>query len=197
MNAIDHPLVAAYLDSVARETPGLPAERRAELLADLREHIEVSDARDDAGIRAVLAELGDPRTVAASALAEEGTTSPAPSPAHVADGPRPAGPLAGRQAARIVAALPALGGLLLLGSPYAGAVVLAVGLALLWKSPLWDARHKRIATATSVAVPVLLLLGGLFLAGGGIGPVELLLIGAFSVGLPAAGALVLMRALRA
>ncbi|MFK3728991.1 HAAS signaling domain-containing protein [Streptomyces sp. NPDC088090] len=193
MNAIDHPLVAAYLDSVARETPGLPAERRAELLADLREHIEVSDARDDAGIRAVLAELGDPRTVAASALAEEGTTSPAP----VADGPRPAGPLAGRQAARIVAALPTLGGLLLLGSPYAGAAVLAVGLALLWKSPLWDARHKRIATATSVAVPVLLLLGGLFLAGGGIGPVELLLIGAFSVGLPAAGALVLMRALRA
>ncbi|MFE0339599.1 HAAS signaling domain-containing protein [Streptomyces sp. NPDC058955] len=93
MNAIDHPLVAAYLDSVARETAELPADRRAELLADLREHIEVSDARDDAGVRAVLAELGEPRTVAASALAEEGprtTATAAPAPAPTA--PAPTGP---------------------------------------------------------------------------------------------------------
>ncbi|WP_282694588.1 hypothetical protein [Streptomyces sp. CC208A] len=189
MNAIDHPLVAAYLDTVARETAGLPAERRAELLADLREHIEVSDARDDAGIRAVLAELGEPRTVAASALAEEG-------PAGTA-APLPAGPLSGRSAARLVATLPALGGLLILGSPFAGALTLAIGLALLWKSPLWDTRHKRIGTATAVTVPVLLLIGGLVLTAGRIGPVEVLLIGAFSIGLPVAGAMVLLRALRA
>ncbi|MFI8420706.1 HAAS signaling domain-containing protein [Streptomyces sp. NPDC085479] len=188
MNAIDHPLVAAYLDSVARETAALPADRRAELLADLREHIEVSDARDDAGIRAVLAELGDPRTVAASALAEEeprATASPAPT-----------GPLSGRQAARLVAVLPALGGLLALASPFAGTLVLAVGVALLWRTPLWDARHKRIGTATAVAVPALLLLGGLLLAGGRLGPVEVLLIGVLGVGVPASGVLVLLRALR-
>ncbi|GGR56118.1 HAAS signaling domain-containing protein [Streptomyces roseolus] len=189
MNAIDHPLVAAYLDSVARETAGLPAERRAELLADLREHIEVSEARDDEAVRAVLAELGEPRTVAASALAEEG----APATAVTAV---PTGPLAGRQAARIIAVLPALGGLLILGSPFAGALVLAIGLALLWKTPLWDARHKRIGTATALAVPVLLLLGGLFLAGGWVGPVELLVIGVFAIGVPVSGALVLTRALR-
>ncbi|MFF8807821.1 HAAS signaling domain-containing protein [Streptomyces omiyaensis] len=192
MNAIDHPLVAAYLDSVARETAELPADRRAELLADLREHVEVSEAADDDAIRAVLDGLGEPRTVAASALAEEGPRTGATTTAVLA----PVGPLSGRRAARLIAALPALGGLLILGSPFAGALVLAIGLALLWKTPLWDARHKRIGTATSVAVPLLLLLGGLLLAGGRIGPLELLLLGVFLVGVPAAGALVLLRALR-
>ncbi len=192
MNAIDHPLVAAYLDAVARETADLPAERRAELLADLREHIEVSEAHDEAEVRAVLAGLGEPRTVAASALAEEGTPAPAPTAPT-----GPAGPLAGRPAARIIAVLPALGGLLILGSPFAGTLVLAIGLALLWKTPLWDARHKRIGTVTAVAVPILLLLGGLFLARGGIGPIELLVIGVFSIGVPVYGAMVLRRALRA
>ncbi|MFD4371180.1 HAAS signaling domain-containing protein [Streptomyces sp. NPDC058486] len=192
MNAIDHPLVAAYLDSVARETAELPAERRAELLADLREHIEVSDAQDDAGVRAVLAELGEPRTVAASALAEE----EGPRAAGTSALPAGIGPLSGRQVARLVAALPALGGLLVLGSPFAGTLVLAIGLALLWKSPLWDVRHKRIGTATSVAVPALLLLGGLLLSTGRLGPVEVLLIGLFALGVPVAGAVVLLRTLR-
>ncbi|MFI8325479.1 HAAS signaling domain-containing protein [Streptomyces sp. NPDC085529] len=193
MNATDHPLVAAYLDSVARETAELPADRRAELLADLREHIEVSEAQDDAGIRAVLAELGEPRTVAASALAEEGPQTPATAPAPAL---APTGPLAGRQAARLVAALPALGGLTVLAEPVLGALVLAIGLALLWMSPLWTTRHKRIGTATAVAVPVVLLLGGLMLAGGRIGPLELLLIGVFLVAVPAVGAAVLLRAVR-
>ncbi|MFF5504802.1 HAAS signaling domain-containing protein [Streptomyces roseolus] len=195
MNAIDHPLVAAYLDSVARETADLPAERRAELLADLREHIEVSEARDDDAIRTVLAELGEPRTVAASALAEEGTSTTAATATAV--GAVPAGPLAGRPAARVIAFLPALGGLLILGSPFAGTLVLAIGLALLWRTPLWDARQKRIGTATATAVPVLLLLGGLLLAAGRVGPLELLVIGVFSIGVPLSGALLLTRALRA
>ncbi|MER6474674.1 HAAS signaling domain-containing protein [Streptomyces filamentosus] len=192
MNAIDHPLVAAYLDAVARETAELPAERRAELLADLREHIEVSGAPDDAGIRAVLTELGEPRTVAASALAEEGTAGGSAPKAPDA----PAGPLAGRQTARLIVALPTLGGLLVLGSPFAGTLMLAIGLALLWKSPLWGNRHKWIGTATSVAGPGLLLLGGLALSAGRIGPVEVLLISVFMIGVPLLGARVLLRALR-
>ncbi|MEU3401921.1 HAAS signaling domain-containing protein [Streptomyces filamentosus] len=192
MNAIDHPLVAAYLDAVARETAELPAERRAELLADLREHIEVSGAPDDAGIRAVLTELGEPRTVAASALAEEGTAGGSVPKAPDA----PAGPLAGRQTARLIVALPTLGGLLVLGSPFAGTLMLAIGLALLWKSPLWGNRHKWIGTATSVAGPGLLLLGGLALSAGRLGPVEVLLISVFMIGVPLLGARVLLRALR-
>ncbi|MFF6885866.1 hypothetical protein ACFY9F_22130 [Streptomyces sp. NPDC012421] len=98
-SATDHPLVAASLDSVARETAALPADRRAELLADLREHIEVSDARDEAGIRAVLAELGDRRTVAASALAEaDAVGRPAQAHRH-GDGRGRAGAAAPRRSA--------------------------------------------------------------------------------------------------
>ncbi|MFE0340018.1 hypothetical protein, partial [Streptomyces sp. NPDC058955] len=96
----------------------------------------------------------------------------------------------------LIAALPALGGLTVLAEPVLGGLVLAIGLGLLWMSPLWTTRHKRIGTATAVAVPALLLLGGLMLAGGRIGLLELLLIGVFLVAVPAAGALVLLRALR-
>ncbi|WP_055530409.1 HAAS signaling domain-containing protein [Streptomyces graminilatus] len=66
-------LVRDYLSAVEREASALPADRRQELLADLTEHIEVTRAeRPDAAIGEVLAELGDPRTIAATALAEAG-----------------------------------------------------------------------------------------------------------------------------
>ncbi|WP_327273692.1 hypothetical protein OG609_17660 [Streptomyces sp. NBC_01224] len=66
-------LVRDYLSAVEREASALPADRRRELLADLAEHIEVTRAeRPDAAIGEVLAELGDPRTIAATALAEAG-----------------------------------------------------------------------------------------------------------------------------
>lgn len=62
-----------YLSAVEREASALPADRRQELLADLAEHIEVTRAeRPGAAIGEVLAELGDPRTIAATALAEAG-----------------------------------------------------------------------------------------------------------------------------
>ncbi|QEU96887.1 hypothetical protein CP970_43435 [Streptomyces kanamyceticus] len=65
--------VRDYLSAVERETSALPADRRQELLADLAEHIEVTRAeRPDTAVGEVLAELGDPRTIAATALAEAG-----------------------------------------------------------------------------------------------------------------------------
>ncbi|MEU8891548.1 hypothetical protein [Streptomyces sp. NPDC048442] len=65
--------VRDYLSTVEREASALPADRRQELLADLAEHIEVTRAeRPAAPIGEVLAELGDPRTIAATALAEAG-----------------------------------------------------------------------------------------------------------------------------
>jgi len=73
--------VRDYLSAVEREASALPADRRQELLADLAEHIEVTRAeRPDAVIGEILAELGDPRTIAATALAESGA-GPAASPA--------------------------------------------------------------------------------------------------------------------
>lgn len=65
--------VSDYLCAVEREASELPADRRRELLADLAEHIEVTRAeRPHITIGEVLAELGDPRTIAATALAEAG-----------------------------------------------------------------------------------------------------------------------------
>ncbi|MYQ46561.1 DUF1700 domain-containing protein [Streptomyces sp. SID4985] len=65
--------VRDYLSAVERETSALPAERRQELLADLAEHIEVTRAeRPGTALGEILAGLGDPRTIAATALAEAG-----------------------------------------------------------------------------------------------------------------------------
>lgn len=65
--------VRDYLSVVEHEASTLPADRRQELIADLAEHIEVTRAeRPDAAIGKILAELGDPRTIAATALAETG-----------------------------------------------------------------------------------------------------------------------------
>ncbi|MEU6933864.1 hypothetical protein AB4225_17900 [Streptomyces sp. 2RAF24] len=181
MNAIDHPLVTAYLDAVARETSALPAERRAELLADLREHIEVSGTETDAQVRRALDDLGDPRTVAASALAEE--------PLAASAVRRP-----GRT--RLTVVLLAVAGLLVLFNAFVGAVALLAGLVLLWGSPQWSTRQKVIGTATCAAVPFVVVFGSLALAGSRIGPTELLVIAALSLAVPVAGATTLSRAAR-
>ncbi|MDR3081909.1 MAG: hypothetical protein LBV60_13465 [Streptomyces sp.] len=66
--------VRDYLSAVEREASTLPADRRQELLADLAEHIEVTRAEHpDTTTGEILAELGDPRTIAATALAEAGS----------------------------------------------------------------------------------------------------------------------------
>ncbi|MEU5404314.1 hypothetical protein ABZ348_34090 [Streptomyces sp. NPDC005963] len=69
-------LAQDYLSAVEREASALPADRRQELLADLAEHIEVTRAeRPDAAISDILTELGDPRTIAETALSEAGSTT--------------------------------------------------------------------------------------------------------------------------
>ncbi|MGW2304535.1 HAAS signaling domain-containing protein [Streptomyces sp. NPDC001809] len=188
MNATDQsPLVAAYLDAVARETAELPAERRAELLADLREHVEASGADGEEQLRTVLAGLGEPRTVAASALAEE---APA--------GRAPAGrvPVSGAGRGRLTAILLGASGVLLLLNPWVGALALIAALVLLWGAPQWTGRQKALGTAAGVAVPVVVALGALLGAASRIGIVELLLMLVFSLVVPMLGAVVLLRAAR-
>ncbi|MEU6975550.1 MULTISPECIES: hypothetical protein [unclassified Streptomyces] len=180
MNAIDHPLVTAYLDAVARETSELPAERRAELLADLREHVEVSGAETDIQVRRVLDGLGDPRAVAGAALAEEPATAPAVRPGRT----------------RLTVVLLAVAGLLVLFNSFVGAAAMLVGLALLWGSPQWSTRQKAIATVACAAVPFVVVLAVLSLYGSRIGPMELLVLAGLSLAVPVAGATVLSRAAR-
>ncbi|MFI1186998.1 HAAS signaling domain-containing protein [Streptomyces californicus] len=70
-----------YLAVVEREASALPVERRQELLADLAEHIEVTRAEQPATpVGDILAGLGDPRAIAATALAEAGVQGAAAAP---------------------------------------------------------------------------------------------------------------------
>jgi hypothetical protein len=70
-------IVERYLDAVARAGADLPAGRRADLIADLREHIAVARAELDppteAALRTMLDRLGEPTAIAEEArLAETG-----------------------------------------------------------------------------------------------------------------------------
>ncbi|MCI3931975.1 HAAS signaling domain-containing protein [Streptomyces sp. AN091965] len=186
MKAPDHALVLAYLTDVERATTALDPARRAELLADLREHIEVSlaeaDTRDDATVRGVLAQLGDPAAIAASALAE---APPAP------DAPEPE-----RLRTRLtILVLAASGPLMLFGGPLAMVCAVAAGVYLLSTSTRWTTRQKLKGGALTLSLPALLLVG-LTLGAGRIGIMELLLLLLLNVLLPVLGARLLWRTRR-
>lgn len=160
-NPLEHPLVRAHLDAVARGTATLPPERRRELLADLREHIEVSltDAPlDEDAVRAVLAQLGTPRQIADAALAEEGQTPPAPETAGWTN----------LTLGLAVLALPV--SLVPVAGPVLGFVAAVVAAVRVTRSRQWTRREKRQATlllvsplllTPAMAVAVSLLSGGL------------------------------------
>ncbi len=85
MNGIDHPTVRAYLDRLGVLSRGLPEERRAELLADIEEHLVDATAATDGSevaLRDVLERLGPPEDVVAEAAGGARATAPlAPPPA--------------------------------------------------------------------------------------------------------------------
>jgi uncharacterized membrane protein len=64
-------LVEEYLAAVAGAGPDLPSHRRDDLLADLREHVASARAdlspETEAGVRTILARLGDPASIVAEA----------------------------------------------------------------------------------------------------------------------------------
>ncbi|MEV7359541.1 hypothetical protein [Kitasatospora sp. NPDC091276] len=145
-NPIEHPLVRAHLDAVARYTAPLPEERRRELLADLREHVEVSlaerDPADEAAVRRVLEQLGSPRQIADAALDEEG-------------GARPEPESRGRTVRTLVfAVLPVpLSFVPVVGPPLALAAAV-IAASRVWRSTQWSRREKRLA-ALLLLSPVL------------------------------------------
>lgn len=88
-------LVNGYLARVERAAHGLPVARRAELLADLGEHIAAAraelDTQTEAGVRAILDRLGDPQTLAAEAGLDE--AQPPSPPALAPSAKRRMGPV--------------------------------------------------------------------------------------------------------
>ncbi|MFI6767037.1 DUF1700 domain-containing protein [Streptomyces sp. NPDC050355] len=140
MTITDHPLVKKYLAAVARESAGLSPERRNELLADLEEHIAVAlaegSAFGDDEIRAVLARLGDPRTIAATALGEE---LPAPQTSR------------GRTLA-LLGLLASTGPLMFFPPVLVPALIGAIW--WLWAAPQWRSRDKVIGTVAALVPPL-------------------------------------------
>ncbi|MFJ9422211.1 HAAS signaling domain-containing protein [Streptomyces sp. NPDC101249] len=141
MKDLDHPLVAAYLDAVAREAAGLSPGRRDELIADLREHIEVALAeRPDGGttdVTAVLDRLGSPGDIVTSAREDEPVDVP-PGGWH-AFGPLVLLPMAG---------------VLVMVHAVVSLLALAAGVTLLWTAPHWSRRDKTVGTAVAVLAPL-------------------------------------------
>lgn len=136
MTVPDNPIVGDYLRRLEEAARDLPADRRAELVRDVREHIAVATAEappaSDAETLQMLDRLGEPEEIVGSARAEGGlaVSGPAPSlPRNVAH--------------------PALDGLtvalLLVGGFIVGIGWLA-GVVLLWSSPTWRLRHRIAGT---------------------------------------------------
>jgi uncharacterized membrane protein len=186
----EHTLVRRYLAAVEQETATLPAERRAELLADLTEHISVAlaEAGDetDETVQRVLDQLGRPTAIAETALAEE----PAPTDDELHAG-------SDLRTGLILILLP-LAGTIGVFMRTLGGVAAVVGIVLLWTSKQWNLRERIIGTFIPVSSLIvwlgLELLPGFF----GVAPgyPRLILIAVLAPAAPALGSVYLFRAAR-
>ncbi|MEW2356886.1 hypothetical protein [Spirillospora sp. NPDC029432] len=132
MTSTDH-LITEYLDRLEAAARTLPAERRADLLAEIREHIAVAVAEQagdsEAGVRNVLDRLGDPAAIVREAAADAPADLPAPR--------RGAFGITGAALALAAAAA----GILL---PVIGSLIAA---ALIWVLTRWPVHHKLLVAA--------------------------------------------------
>jgi hypothetical protein len=84
MTPTTHPLVASYLEELGRLLAGIDPGDRAEVMAGVREHLDTAlpgnDPVSDDDVRAALAELGPPHTVADEAYAGRPPATPPPAP---------------------------------------------------------------------------------------------------------------------
>jgi uncharacterized membrane protein len=124
-------LVDQYLDRLERELADVPRARRAEIVDDISAHIAQARAElsteDEAAIRNLLEQLGDPAEIAADA------------------GARSESRRRERRGLEIAALV-----LLLVGGIVLPVVGWLVGVVLLWVSDIWTTRDKLVGT---LAVP--------------------------------------------
>ena len=143
-------LIQEYLGRLDRAAQRLPADRRDELLSEIREHLDgaraAGAAADEAAVRTLLDRLGEPEEIVASASEDVRAAIPSSY--------APAG--TGLETAAVV--------MLTVGSlvPIVGWLV---GVALLWMSSRWTLRNKLLGTLVTPGGPGLVLLAGLFVTG--------------------------------
>jgi uncharacterized membrane protein len=158
-------LITAYLRRLDVAAASLPQERRAELEAEVREHIDTAlsedGIRDEVTIRNVLERLGSPEEIVAAEAAgtksDRGTIGPVSTRASAAqpNALSPSGKSLG--AIEIIALLLLTVGSILL--PFIGPII---GLVFVWLSDRWNASEKVIATAivaVLLVLPLALFLG--------------------------------------
>lgn len=148
-------LVRDYLGRLEAAAWPLAVGRRAELVAEVREHIEAAlgeaGQRDEVTVRNVLDRLGRPEEI----VAEEAGAADALAAAAVV--PHAGAPAAGSSpfgAIEIVALLLLTVGAILI--PIFGPLL---GLVFVWASTRWTRREKLIATAIVIVLIVVLVLG--------------------------------------
>ena len=146
-------LVRDYLGRLETVSASLPVERHGELLAELREHIELALAEagssDEATIRNVLQRLGSPDEIVAAELGRSEGPVPAATLIDAAPPTEPSRAVATRPHATVetkAILLLTLGAVLL---PFVGPLL---GLGYLWSSARWTTVHKHTATISVVGL---------------------------------------------
>jgi hypothetical protein len=179
-DVLTHPLVRAYLASADREAAVLSDDRRRDLMADLREHIDsvLPQGADDAAVQQALDQLGTPREIAAAAIAEEPGVNP----------------LQPESSARTTLTL----GMMVLGSPFwvfgIGLVLSVLATVRIWSSTAWTRREKRLGIICTLS-PLLVIpaTAAPFAFARGLGPAELIGVLLIAMVIPLAGAIRLGR----
>jgi uncharacterized membrane protein len=156
----DDDLVAGYLGRLVRAARPLPADRRAELIDEIADHIEearAASATSGPGMSDLLLRLGEPEAIVAAASDSPGDfprsgeqpAYPALRPSAVAGSRRP-------RWLDVAAVLLTLGGVLLSAVSFVLALLgWAVGIVMLLLSPRWPNRAKVLGAVTGTLALVL------------------------------------------
>jgi uncharacterized membrane protein len=156
----DDDLVAGYLGRLVRAARTLPADRRAELIDEIADHIEDARAASEASgpdVSDLLLRLGEPEAIVAVASDSPGDF-PRPVQQPVYPAMRPSAVAGSRRQRRLdlAAVLLVLGSVLLSAVGFVLALLgWAVGMVILLLSPRWPKRAKVLGAVTGTLAFVL------------------------------------------
>jgi hypothetical protein len=146
---MDDPRVTDYLDRLRTAASALPDDRRAELVDDVRGHIELALLADDAGdastVQTILTRLGSPEEIVAAEIDAEPVIPAIVSP--TASPPPPRRPHATVEFKALF--LLTIGAVVL---PFIGPLI---ALGYVWASARWTTVQKRTATISVVGLLLL------------------------------------------
>jgi len=154
-------LVRDYLDRLEAAAAVLPADRRAELTAEVREHINaaLADAgqSDEATARNILERLGSPDEIVA-AEARHGGLPVGPAVASAVEAPSTGSRWGAVEITAVVLLCLAWPARYLPFGLFLWLACTMIGLVLVWASSAWTTRRKLTATTCVIALYLLAIL---------------------------------------